>query len=109
MEVNINSKRKPYEVGDLVEISGFGFRMIIKNNDNQYFLMNMEGQTTTSYYSSPSLPRSSLHCLPLHGLFLHGSELSIEALNPAPPIKTVDFYIKMAESPYVTSGCSYHF
>ena len=32
MEVNINSKRKPYEVGDLVEISGFGFRMIIKNN-----------------------------------------------------------------------------
>ena len=52
MEVNINSKREPYEVGDLLEISGFGFRMIIKNNNNDYFLINMEGQTTTSYYSS---------------------------------------------------------
>lgn len=32
MEVNINSKRESYEVGDLLEISGFGFRMIIKKN-----------------------------------------------------------------------------
>lgn len=52
MEVNINSQREPYEVGDLLEISGFGFRMIIKNNNNHYFLINMEGQTTTSYYDS---------------------------------------------------------
>lgn len=52
MEVNINSKRDPYEVGDLLEISGFGFRMIIKNNNNDYFLINMEGQTTTAYYDS---------------------------------------------------------
>lgn len=52
MEVNINSKREPYEVGDLLEISGFGFRMIIKNNNNHYFLINMEGQTTTPYYNS---------------------------------------------------------
>lgn len=53
MEVNINSKREPYEVGDLLEISGFGFRMIVKNNSSShYFLINMEGQTTTSYYSS---------------------------------------------------------
>lgn len=53
MEVNINSKREPYEAGDLLEISGFGFRMIIKNNsNNHYYLINMEGQTTTSYYSS---------------------------------------------------------
>lgn len=52
MEVNINSKREPYEVGDLLEISGFGFRMIVKNNNNHYFLINMEGQTTTSYYDS---------------------------------------------------------
>ena len=52
MEVNINSKREPYEVGDLLEISGFGFRMIIKNNDNHYLLINMEGQTTTAYYDS---------------------------------------------------------
>lgn len=52
MEVNINSKREPYEVGDLLEISGFGFRMIIKNNSNHYFLINLEGQTTTSSYSS---------------------------------------------------------
>ena len=52
MEVNINSKREPYEVGDLLEISGFGFRMIVKNNNNHYFLINMDGQTTTSYYDS---------------------------------------------------------
>lgn len=26
--------------------------MIIKNNSNDYFLINMEGQTTTSYYDS---------------------------------------------------------
>ena len=52
MEVNINSKREPYEVGDLLEISGFGFRMIIKNNNNDYFLINLEGQTTTSSYDS---------------------------------------------------------
>lgn len=52
MEVNINSKREPYEVGDLLEISGFGFRMILKNNNNHYFLINMEGHTTTSYYDS---------------------------------------------------------
>lgn len=52
MKVNINSKREPYEVGDLLEISGFGFRMIVKNNNNHYFLINMEGQTTTSYYDS---------------------------------------------------------
>lgn len=56
MEVNINSKRKPYEVGDLIEVSGFisgtGFRMIINNNNNQYFLINMEGRTTTPYYDS---------------------------------------------------------
>lgn len=52
MKVNINSQREPYEVGDLLEISGFGFRMIVKNNHNHYFLINMEGQTTTSYYDS---------------------------------------------------------
>lgn len=52
MEVNINSKREPYEVGDLLEISGFGFRMIIKNNSNDYFLINLESQTTTSSYDS---------------------------------------------------------
>ncbi|WP_288709651.1 hypothetical protein [uncultured Clostridium sp.] len=52
MEVNINSKREPYEVGDLIELSKFGFRMIVKKHDNCYFLVSMEGNTTTADYNS---------------------------------------------------------
>ncbi len=52
MKININGERKPYDIGDLIELRGFGFRMIGSSNANQYFLISMEGHVTTARYDS---------------------------------------------------------
>ena len=51
MDINIHSKKETYEVGDLLEIRGYGFRMIVRI-DRHYALMDMDGMTTTCSYNS---------------------------------------------------------
>lgn len=52
MKINISTKRKLYDIGDLIELRDSKFRMIVKNNANQYFLISMEGHVATARYDS---------------------------------------------------------
>ena len=52
METNKYNDRKPYEVGDLIEMEDHSFRMIVKVNTKRYALMNMNGQISTCIYNS---------------------------------------------------------
>ena len=51
METNKYNDRKPYEVGDLIEMEDHSFRMIVKVS-KYYALMNMNGKISTCNYNS---------------------------------------------------------
>ena len=51
MKINKYNDRKPYEVGDLIEMEDHSFRMIVKVS-KYYALMNMSGKISTCNYNS---------------------------------------------------------
>ena len=51
MDINIQSKKDLYEIGDLIEMEDHSFRMIVKVS-KYYALMNMNGKISTCNYNS---------------------------------------------------------